>query len=186
MISDDELDEIQARANAATPGPWRARACGEIVAGRHVVATSDGGGGSVWVEWRNEEDKRFAAHARADVPRLIAEIRRLQGEWRKLLEALREVHADITLDLEPDDVADALATAIFESEQHVDCPDWCSLCGEQVANQTCPECRGCGERPGEARDMCDTCAGDGKIHDCPEVSYAELVRVYRETQQEES
>lgn len=78
MISDDELDAIQARADSATPGPWRARACGEIVAGRHVVATSDGGGGSVWVEWRSEEDKRFAAHARTDIPRLVAEVRRLK------------------------------------------------------------------------------------------------------------
>lgn len=184
MITDDELDEIRARADAATPGPWRWRHCGEIVSGRHVVATSDAGGGAVWVEWRTESDLKFAAHARADIPRLIAEIRRLRGEWRKLVEALHEADANIPLDSEPGDITNYLAVAVADSRQHTTCSARCLLCGEQVADQTCPGCHGYGKIPGDVRIECETCGGDGRVHDCPEVSYAELVRVYRETRQE--
>lgn len=75
----NRLDEIEARANAATPGPWEA-GCND----RHVL----------YVTTENEEfcaeygpelydsqgffsddDTEFIAHARTDVPALVAALR---------------------------------------------------------------------------------------------------------------
>ena len=79
-MTDAELSEIESRANAATPGPW-AKGCNRY--GEHSVygpehedvtpAYTDHMHG----ESMMEEDATFIAHAREDVPKLIAEIRRL-------------------------------------------------------------------------------------------------------------
>jgi hypothetical protein len=74
------IDAIEARANAATPGPWWAEEH------RHTIT-----GDAEWVVWMREdkmsdntilgeEDAEFIAHAREDVPKLIAEVRRLQAK----------------------------------------------------------------------------------------------------------
>jgi hypothetical protein len=89
-ITEDRLAEIEARANAATPGPW--------VAGQHgparFVVTADEGDvtvGAVTREvfeiydgcapWRFGDapipEALFIAAARTDVPALVAEVRRL-------------------------------------------------------------------------------------------------------------
>jgi hypothetical protein len=104
-MTDDELDEIDDRAQHATPGPWFVRfldddyamnlvavstlpatgrgerwpdfAAGDIVAATLIqgpipyVNSRDG----LW-----DQNAAFIAHARSDVPRLIAEIRRLRGQ----------------------------------------------------------------------------------------------------------
>jgi hypothetical protein len=91
-MADDELDEIEERAALATPGPWEAR-----------LETRWGTGGASCIDLnpRGDEDAElyfayaplervspdprldadldFVAHARTDVPRLVAEIRRLRG-----------------------------------------------------------------------------------------------------------
>ena len=71
----DRLDEIQARADKATDGPWD----GDyghfgtgIVAGR--VRTGPNVIGSMW----RPSDGTFTAHARADVPTLVAALRAVQ------------------------------------------------------------------------------------------------------------
>lgn len=101
-MTDEELDEIQKRADAATPGPWRwgcwntfflssepddMRARNTLEhdpalpqdsagvqtpeqRGRRVLSVEDDG--------PSLEDRMFIAHAREDIPALIAEIRRLQ------------------------------------------------------------------------------------------------------------
>lgn len=78
MMSDltDRLDEIQARADRATKGPWDAysvpasrREAGYSAVGvsdTEVQVTRDVGG---WF------DADFIAHARGDVPRLVAALR---------------------------------------------------------------------------------------------------------------
>ncbi|TGB02586.1 hypothetical protein E2651_26750 [Streptomyces sp. MZ04] len=106
-LTDDDLHDIAGIAAAATPGPWHVRQLdddhamslvavstvpdtgradrrpefdhGEIVAATLVqrpryIDAADG---------RWDENARFIADARADVPRLVAEVRRL----RRLLEA---------------------------------------------------------------------------------------------------
>lgn len=79
-----DLDEIEARVAAATPGPWWAFSDGPesgdhwyVASGSEAVAHihSDDG--------RNEDarqpDAEFIAQARDDVPALVAEVRRLRG-----------------------------------------------------------------------------------------------------------
>lgn len=75
----EELEEIKARAEAATPPPWK-------------VVTSVGGQGrygwsvppvaldNEYDVFVNREDAEFIAHSRTDIPKLLAEVERLQGE----------------------------------------------------------------------------------------------------------
>lgn len=76
MIDDAELDEIEARCQRATPGPWES-----FVEGRDHTS------GSSFIRTAEEDleilvatpaDQDFVAHARQDIPRLLAEVRALQ------------------------------------------------------------------------------------------------------------
>jgi hypothetical protein len=76
-LTDDELKAIEARANAATPGPWKAEGDDECIlyvraANGHTVVTTDSG------VYTTDEDAIFIAAARTDVPKLVAEVRRLR------------------------------------------------------------------------------------------------------------
>lgn len=84
MMTNDELQAIKARAEAATPGPWTTGAgkingeTRELVIAPNddvIVAIAYGGFGNP-VD-RTTEDRTFIAHARTDVPALIAEVERL-------------------------------------------------------------------------------------------------------------
>lgn len=98
-MTDQELAEIEARANAATPGPWKAKPreddrnerCAGIVALRpdaddewdrelDVVVTDSG------VYPPDPKTAEFIAHAREDVPKLIAEVRKLRAERDEAIE----------------------------------------------------------------------------------------------------
>lgn len=109
MLTDEELTEIEVRANAATPGPWYAHATDdEVFSNARYISLEPG-------EFRHDnkrsmdsqsderadseqviaitllqsprladcdecdENTLFIAHARSDIPRLIAEIRRLRA-----------------------------------------------------------------------------------------------------------
>ena len=84
------LEEIKARAEAATEGPWEALDADEN--GMHAVAVD----GTVLVEVGDFCDAEFIAHARDDIPHLLALVESLTAErdaaiaWR--VEANR-VHA---------------------------------------------------------------------------------------------
>ncbi|MEV6737917.1 hypothetical protein AB0N14_13680 [Streptomyces sp. NPDC051104] len=90
------LDAIEARANAATPGPW--------MADGHEIYGS--GCGVLDIEqWKAETlriedpegakaDAEFMAHARTDVPALAAEIRRLRAELAELRAKTLTTEAD--------------------------------------------------------------------------------------------
>ena len=71
-MTEDELRAIEARANAASPGPWAwdDRYDAVIDANRQVVIDTDGG-----YNMESEADRAFTIHAREDVPALIAEVR---------------------------------------------------------------------------------------------------------------
>lgn len=88
-----DLDAIEARVNAATPGPWRT-VWGSLIA-RGVEITESGTYRAIQdvaeipddrCEWESDEavevsaeaDAEFIAAARADVPALVAEVRRLE------------------------------------------------------------------------------------------------------------
>lgn len=85
-MTNDQLAEIEVRANAATPGPWHlnsADGCYTVCTGPEddtdgpheciasIFDTEDGS------DFKNAV---FCAHSRADVPALIAEVRRLRTE----------------------------------------------------------------------------------------------------------
>lgn len=93
-LSDDEVAEIEARANAATP-----RYCVDWEKGRHALLRDSG--------WRSasEEQPRtiatfdredgyldllFCAEARTDIPALCATVRALRVENKKLKDRLAE------------------------------------------------------------------------------------------------
>jgi hypothetical protein len=103
-ISDGELHEIENRAESATPGPWYVRFLDDDAAANLVAVSTmpDDGEGRRWPEWEDrelvaatlvqfptpyvagpddrwDENAAFIAHARSDVPRLIAEVRRLRA-----------------------------------------------------------------------------------------------------------
>lgn len=68
MINAEQLNTIKERAAKATPGPWRS-------AGLYGVRTQNAEAFSIPLR---PEDATFIAHAREDVPALVAEVERLQ------------------------------------------------------------------------------------------------------------
>ncbi len=84
-----DLDAIEARAAAATPGPWGANTPPGVVAanGRNVLGVF---GGSA----QDERDAEFTAHAREDVPALLAEVRRLRARVVELERPAVEARRD--------------------------------------------------------------------------------------------
>lgn len=80
-----DLDAIEAREKATTPGPWvhdetDGIGCdvwtqGETVMGGTVHTTDDGYPRG---DYNPVEDALFIAHAKQDIPALVAEVRRLR------------------------------------------------------------------------------------------------------------
>lgn len=79
-MTDERLAEIEARANAATPGPWRYTLYFVMSPSQGLIADIGPGSASV------NSDAAFIAHARTDVPALLAEVRRLREEIVSLRE----------------------------------------------------------------------------------------------------
>ncbi len=90
-ITDDELAAMKARIAVATPGPWVSYFEGrDHTSGDSFIqtATQDiyisaedyaGGGGHF------SADQDFIAHARQDMPRLIAEVERLRAFLQRFM-----------------------------------------------------------------------------------------------------
>ena len=68
-MTDEQIQEIEARADAATDGPWVPQ-CFAICGPKDIVA---------YIDNYDQDDLEFIAAARIDVPELIAEIRQLRG-----------------------------------------------------------------------------------------------------------
>lgn len=98
----ERLAEIRARCEAATAGPWwhdwnMGGSPNEVwVSGDSwgLICTTDGGVGD------EDKDAEFIAHAREDIPALLAEVERLRGENEANAEAvegwalLHKIHPD--------------------------------------------------------------------------------------------
>ena len=67
----NRLDEIEARANAATEGPWMGIRYPDGFLGRVI----GGNGFGVAEDFPDDADAEFIAHARTDVPALVAALR---------------------------------------------------------------------------------------------------------------
>jgi hypothetical protein len=89
VLDDPELEAIEARCEAASPGPWRSLIEGrDHWSGDDFIRVSDSDGQpDMYVSRATDEGLRpasphdldFIAAARHDVPRLVAEIRRLRS-----------------------------------------------------------------------------------------------------------
>ncbi len=107
-----DLDAIEARANAATPGPWHARglddeSCRNLIGvstepdtglhetigprdGAHMVAVTMDHFHACHAAERWDEDAEFIAASRADVPALVAELRRERAAAEATVAAERQ------------------------------------------------------------------------------------------------
>ena len=71
-MNEEQLQAIEERANVATPGLWFYRS--QCIYGGMVLACV------IPIRDNADADAAFIAHARADVPALIAEVRRLRAK----------------------------------------------------------------------------------------------------------
>lgn len=74
-VDETRLAKIEVRANAATPGPWSPETLGAVLRsdGRQLACVSVCGDPPS----TRDANAAFIAHAREDVPALVAEVRRL-------------------------------------------------------------------------------------------------------------
>jgi len=90
-MTHEELEAIEAREAAATPGPWvcwdeaimstaKPQCEAECVLWADANSGTDGGR----IFYTRDEDAEFIAHARQDVPALLAEVKRLKAEAERL------------------------------------------------------------------------------------------------------
>jgi hypothetical protein len=76
-ITDERLADIESRAEAATPGPWKSYLEErEKMSGSDFIQT---GGEDIYLTGATAADQDFIAAAREDVPVLLAEVRRLRA-----------------------------------------------------------------------------------------------------------
>ena len=76
MLSDEDIRAIRLRCDQATPGPWTSFVEGrEQMSGSDFIRTS---GEDIYLTGATAADQDFIAHARQDIPALIAEIERLK------------------------------------------------------------------------------------------------------------
>lgn len=93
MITEQELDEMQARYDATTEGTWRLTAKDDLYfcSSEFIDREGDGQGVGLFgldlnidesraMLYGTEEDGEFMAEAHQDMPRLIAEVRRLKKQ----------------------------------------------------------------------------------------------------------
>ncbi|MBR0831797.1 hypothetical protein JQ612_01230 [Bradyrhizobium manausense] len=76
-LTTDEIETIRARCEQATAGPWRS-----FIEKRDKISGPDfiqTGGEDIYLTGATIADHDFIAHARQDIPRLIAEIERLRA-----------------------------------------------------------------------------------------------------------
>lgn len=96
MINETKLQEIEARCNAADPGPWTWTA-NHVLHRAPYVGAGEGGGRyvcttSIAADSSGVRDAKFIAAARTDIPLLIAALREANGLCGELAEALKISH----------------------------------------------------------------------------------------------
>lgn len=109
-LTDSELAAIEARAEAAAPGPWKhVGSC--IVEGPAYEETWVDNGGKAHVQCghrptiydeggHSEEDAEFIAHSRTDVPRLVAALRAAHAALRPFARVAAEHPIDDPQDID--------------------------------------------------------------------------------------
>ena len=152
-----DLDAIEARANAATEGPWLRREGHAEIDGQNYAEVLIPGrvecgsycyGGTSTIEGdRLDADLAFIAHARADVPALVAEVRRLRAQVRDLTDSRQEARNEVRHYAAERD--DARAAGARVQALHYPVPDWnggvrCHICDDSSTTDgayLCPTLR---------------------------------------------
>lgn len=81
LLSDLELEAIQQRCDATTPGPWKSMFEGrDHTCGDSFILT---GGEDFYLTGATIADQDFIASARQDIPKLLEEIRLLREKVSK-------------------------------------------------------------------------------------------------------
>lgn len=76
QLDEAYLKEVERRSNAATPGPWTSFIEGrDHTSGSSFIRTASE---DIELSGATTADQDFIAHARQDVPLLVAELRRLR------------------------------------------------------------------------------------------------------------
>ncbi|CDX39306.1 conserved hypothetical protein [Mesorhizobium sp. SOD10] len=81
-LSEFDLQEMESRAAAARPGPWKSWVEGrDFDGGSNFIQTGNGAerGEDIQMSGATVAEQDFIAAARQDVPHLVAEVRRLRA-----------------------------------------------------------------------------------------------------------
>lgn len=81
-MTEEELSEIEQRCEAARKGPWTSYIEGrDHTSGSNIIQVGPTAEpkDDIDIVGATEADQDFMAHARSDVPRLLAEVRRLRA-----------------------------------------------------------------------------------------------------------
>ena len=91
-----DLDVIKARCEAATPGPWYVDRGGEFDDPYYSIPSvcRDRYGDNSLMVGSDKATAEFIAHARTDVPALVAEVERLRAEVEGLTDAYDSLKSD--------------------------------------------------------------------------------------------
>ena len=75
-VSDNDIVEIKKRCEQATPGPWKSYVEGrDHTSGDNFIMTA---AEDIYLTGATVADQDFIAHARQDLPILVAEVERLR------------------------------------------------------------------------------------------------------------
>ncbi|WPS88785.1 hypothetical protein SMD22_07490 [Brevibacillus halotolerans] len=88
MMTREEIGAMRERAEKATEGSWKWQEyydCSLSNSEGNVIVEAVGDDMS-YIKVLRDEDAEFIAHAREDIPKLLAEIERLQTNWQRLEE----------------------------------------------------------------------------------------------------
>jgi len=89
VLRDSELEKIRKRCAAAAPGPWKSFVEGrDHTSGSNFIMIGEGASraNDIELDGASAADQDFIAHARQDIPRLLAEIARLKRLLREAAE----------------------------------------------------------------------------------------------------
>lgn len=118
-----DLDAIQARADGATEGPWKYR---DIIGENHNVCVNAHniaacGAGDLDPEYGDRDQQaarnaEFIAHARTDVPALIAAVRERDATLARVRDRIKSVMASDDLDPDGYQVAGLISSVLVPRE----------------------------------------------------------------------
>lgn len=105
-LTEGQIAAIKARAKAATPGPWSVKCeileadeCGNATAEMPYVSTNDKAICVLYGRGHDDanahEDAAFIAHAREDIPALLAEVERLLAEVARLKDEVASLEQEL-------------------------------------------------------------------------------------------